>query len=78
MLKTGDKFKLTDDAIDNYGERYRDRVFKVSHVATRYVPSNVTPYPDGAHPGFCRESGRALYDADGLNFSVYDWEIKRA
>ncbi len=32
----------------------------------------LTPF----HPGFDASAGCALYDADGLTFSVYEWEVK--
>ena len=29
----GDKIKLTDNAIDNYGQQYKDKSFTISHIA---------------------------------------------
>lgn len=67
MLKIGDKFMLTEDAIDNYGEQYRDKIFTVSHVATNTEQ----------HRGYDNSmEGMALYDAEELNFSVYEYEIE--
>ncbi len=34
-FRVGSRVKLTDDAIANYGEQYRDRVFRITHVATK-------------------------------------------
>jgi hypothetical protein len=67
-LKIGSKFTLTDNALENYGEKYRDQVFTVSHVATSVKD----------HPGYDAVAGGALYDATELPFSVYDCEINRA
>lgn len=65
-MDIGDTFKLTDNAIDNYGEWYRDREFTVSHVATS----------QDEHIGYdAAMEGEKLYDAEELNFSVYDYEV---
>jgi hypothetical protein len=34
MLKIGDKFKLTADAIENYGEEFKNRWFTVEYIDT--------------------------------------------
>lgn len=66
-MKIGDTFKLTNDALDNYGEEYRDRVFTVSHVAKS----------KSDHPGYDESAnGMALYDAEGFNNSVYEYEVE--
>jgi hypothetical protein len=31
--------------------------------------------PAGFHPGYDGATNCALYDCDGLNFSVYEWEV---
>lgn len=87
MLNNGDTFKLTDDALDNYGEQWRDVVFRVTSWANKYTPANVyfanpLAYPH-SHPGYDGCNGERLYDAEALdtdlvwNNSVYDWEIER-
>lgn len=69
MLKIGEKFTLTNDAVENYGEEYRDKVFTVSHVATSQE----------GHRGYDDSmEGMALYDAEELNFSVYEYEVEEA
>jgi hypothetical protein len=68
MLKVGQKFTLTNNAIANYGEKYRGKAFTVSHVATNA----------DQHRGYDESmQGMALYDAEELNFSVYEYEIKK-
>lgn len=77
-MKKGDRFKLTEDAIENYGEVYRDRVFVVTHAAFGQG------LREGQHPGYdegLRPQG--LYDfkdaesGEISSFSVYDCEVKK-
>ena len=86
MLNTGNKFKLTEDAIKNYGDQWRDIVFRVTSWANKYTPANVyfanpSAYPH-SHPGYDSDVGGRLYDAEPLdtdlewNCSVYDWEVE--
>lgn len=78
--KKGDKVKMTNEALENYGEKYRDVELTVSHVATRYMPASdfyAKGRPDGYHPGFDESvKGQRLYDFEELNFSLYDWELQ--
>lgn len=77
-LNVGDKFRLSDNAVENYGEKFRGKLFTVSHVATKYMPASEfysRGNPEGFHPGYDGDSGEPLYDAKELNFSVYGWEI---
>jgi hypothetical protein len=66
-FRVGMKFILTDDAIENYGEEYRDKVYKV-----RGVFKSVKE-----HRGFDEGVGQPLYEADNLPFAVYEYEIER-
>jgi hypothetical protein len=46
---------MTDDALDNYGERWRDIKLRITHVATAYMPAAQfydRGKPEGFHPGF--------------------------
>ena len=75
--RIGDRFKLTSDAVDNYGEDYAGKVFTVRAVYTHYVPAaNMASDPTG-HPGFDGGSG-PLYGSNELDFDVYGWEMERA
>jgi hypothetical protein len=67
MLEVGNKFKLTDDAVEHYGQEYKDKEFTVCHVATSIEEHQ--GYDEGLQ-------GMALYDAVELNFSVYEYEIE--
>ena len=73
MYNVYDRVTMTEDALDNYGEEYRDVVFKVTQVARN----------ENDHPGY--DMGvypQRLYDLsiDGNDFacSLYDYELKRA
>jgi hypothetical protein len=78
----GDKFKLTNDALENYGEQYRDKVFTVRSWANHYVPAKeyfADPKQHAhGHPGYDDATGDCLYEADGMTFAVYSWEMERA
>lgn len=67
-MKSGDKFKLTKDAIQHYGVQYAGKIFTVSHVARNH----------NDHPGYDSSmKGQRLYDAEELKFSVYDYEVRK-
>jgi len=84
-FRVGSKVVLSPDALENYGEKYEGRVFRVESVSTKYMPANqffAEGKPKGYHPGYDDSSGSALYDllsptADFHN-SVYDWELEPA
>jgi len=88
QFKVGQKVTMTDDALDNYGEEYRGKVFIIKSKATKYMPSKefyANGMPDGYHPGYDEGvKGMGLYDLvtsdDGDDFgnSLYDWELKEA
>jgi len=72
-FRVGSRVQMSDDALENYGERYRGQVLVVTHVSTSRAD----------HPGFDSDTGSALYDlADesGKPFpnSLYDWELEPA
>lgn len=72
-FQIGSKVKMTDDALENYGQQYRNRVFTVTHVATKQGRGN------NAHPGYDSSmKGEGLYDLSDFNCSLYDWELKHA
>jgi hypothetical protein len=39
MLRKGAVIKLSNEAIENYGEEYKGKEFVVEHVATKYMPA---------------------------------------
>lgn len=67
--RIGAEVQMTENALENYGEQYRGKTFKVTHIARNR----------GEHPGYDEGAGGALYDLslDGKNFpnSLYDWEL---
>lgn len=77
-FSVGDSFRLTSEALENYGQKFADRSFVVSAVSVAYMPAAqfyAKGRPAGFHPGFDESAGCALYDAKGLGFSLYEWEI---
>lgn len=65
-LQIGDKVKMNDVAIENYGEEYRDKTFTVSKISRSTKD----------HPGYDEGlAGEALYDFEELEFSLYDYEV---
>ena len=72
-VQTGQVVVLTDDAVDNYGDRWRGRRLRITHVA-RSVDE---------HPGYdAAVAGEALVDmvcadtGEPVPFSVYEYEYE--
>ncbi|BBY54029.1 hypothetical protein H7J07_05330 [Mycobacterium koreense] len=72
-VNVGDTIYLTDDAVDNYGDRWRGEPLRVTHVA-RSVDE---------HPGYdTAVGGEALVDTEVVRtgecvpFSVYEYEFE--
>lgn len=62
----GDKCIMTENAIDNYGNKYKDKVLTICHIA----------HDKSEHPGYDESiSPECLYDFIEINFSLYDYEI---
>lgn len=85
MFRVGSKVRMSEDALSNYGEKWRGQTLVVMHVATKYMSAKeffAKGQPQGYHPGFDDTGGgRALYDltdSDGkdLPMSLYDWELE--
>ena len=80
-FRVGSLVVMSDDALENYGQQHRGKVFKVESVSTKYMPSGeffAKGKPAGYHPGFDPEAGCALYDLEGFGSSLYDWELEDA
>ena len=81
-LEKGDTFKLNDEALDNYGEEFRDQIFTVEYWADHTVHSSKYFNPTSpsykeahGHPGYDEGvSPERLYGSD-FKSDVYDWEI---
>ena len=75
----GSRFKLSLDALENYGCQYQDKVFTVSHWSDHYAKPGLccgdNPIDPHGHPGFDESAGSPIYDAHELSFSVYEWEM---
>ena len=80
-FKTGQKVKMSEDALENYGEKYRDLPLTITHSAHSYMPADeffAKNRPVDYHPGYDDGvKGQGLYDFDSLEFSLYDWELIR-
>lgn len=75
--RIGDKFTLTEEQAEHYGFP-ATHVFTVTGVFTHYVsPKEMANDPTG-HPGFDSDAGSALYEAEGFNCAVYEWEMEPA
>ena len=67
--KEGDHVIMTDVALENYGENYRGQVFTVESCANCVED----------HPGYDDSiAPQGLYDLEGLNYSLYDYELDPA
>ncbi len=85
MYRIGQKVMMTENAIENYGEKYRDVIFVITHRATKYMPAKqfyAENMPSGYHPGYDEGVGNQalydlkLYDSDiDFNNSLYSWEL---
>lgn len=76
---------MTEDALDNYGEQWRDVELRITQKANKYMPAREffsKGKPKGFHPGYDESAGCSLYDlenkitGEALGFSLYDWEIQ--
>ena len=78
------RFVMSKDALENYGEQWRDVQLEVTHTARKHMPAEeffARGKPEGYHPGYDESAGCALYDLkrvdtdEELNFSLYEWEL---
>lgn len=79
--RVGKQLVMTEEALENYGEQYRDVPLTVSHVAYGYMPAEEfyrLGKPEGYHPGYDGVGNGPLYDFEELQFSLYSWEVKAA
>jgi hypothetical protein len=72
--KVGSKFRLSADALENYGQQYAGQVFTVRQWFDHHAP--ITAKDPHGHPGFDGGTGSCLYEADGLNFALYESEME--
>jgi hypothetical protein len=64
-MREGDRFRIISDN-ENYDE-YRDKTWTVSGVF----------YSREEHPGYDKALGEKLYEAEGLPFALYEYEIEK-
>ena len=78
-------FKMTENALENYGEEWRGVVLVPTHKATKYMPAKefyARNRPNGYHPDYDEGiSPMPLYDlkrkdtGEDLPFSLYAYEL---
>ncbi len=71
-FRKGDEVLMTDDALENYGDQYRDVVFKILFVSKS--TDDHPGYDMGVYP-------MGLYDLESpdtshFGSSLYDWELE--
>lgn len=76
MYNVGERFKMSADALDNYGEQHAGKVFTVRARYDHYVTAEKMSADPTGHPGFDPSGGRFLYGSE-LNFDLYEWEMVR-
>jgi hypothetical protein len=74
----GDKFKLSADALANYGQRYADQIFTVRQWYDHHVKPDQMQLDPHGHPGFDSAAGTGAIYGSELPFDVYEWEMERA
>ena len=77
-FKVGQTVQMTPEALENYGLEHEGKRYRITSVARAYMPAAeffASGKPAGFHPGFDESAGCALYDCEGLNISLYDWEL---
>ena len=68
-FKKGNYVKMTENALENYGEQYRNVVFMITHCANKSMPADeffTKGKPEGYHVG---------YDQSAYPMGLYDLVI---
>jgi hypothetical protein len=68
---------MSESALENYGEQYRDRTFTVRARYTHSCSVGAMASDPTGHPGFDEGAGSPLYGSE-LNFDLYEWEMVSA
>lgn len=74
--RVGDRFKLSVDALENYGAKYVDKTFTVKAWYDHYAHDPWSTGDSHGSPGFDGSAGSALYGSE-LPFDLYEWEMVR-
>ncbi len=77
-FRIGQKFILSEDAIENYGEKYRGAVFHIAQWFDHRCSVWELENDAHGHPDYDSASGDCLYEAkeDSCPGALYDREIK--
>ncbi len=73
-MRKNQKVVMTNEAIENYGEQWRDVVLVITHVA--HSKADHPGYDEGVSPQGLYDLKREDNDEE-LNMSLYDWELKK-
>jgi hypothetical protein len=76
-FRIGQAFKLSPDALENYGNQHSGKVYHVRAVYIHYVPVAQMASDSTGHPGFDSNGGSPLYGSE-LPFDLYAWEMEAA
>lgn len=80
------KYRMTKNALETYGQEWKNIILIVTHTASRYMPIDefiAKGEPSGYHPGYDAGCGGKLYDlkradnGEELPMSLYNWELER-
>ena len=75
--RVGSKFKMSPDALENYGAQYDGKTFTVRAVYTHKCSVANMQNDRTGHPGFDSGASSPLYGSE-LNFDLYEWEMVHA
>lgn len=73
-MRKNQKVVMTNEAIENYGEQWRDVVLVITHVV--HSKADHPGYDEGVSPQGLYDLKREDNDEE-LNMSLYDWELKK-
>ena len=73
-MQKNQKVVMTNEAIENYGEQWRDVVLVITHVS--HSKADHPGYDEGVSPQGLYDLKREDNDEE-LNMSLYDWELKK-
>jgi hypothetical protein len=81
MFRRGQKVKLSPEALENYGEEYRDKVYKIEQWYDHQVSSQHYYFhaDEHGHPGYDGDATTGkLYHLAGFPSDLYDLELEKA
>lgn len=79
-FRIGQRFVLSEEALENYGQRYRGMVFHVEQWFDHYCNVWAIEQDPHGHPGYDGLCGECLYEAreNACPGALYEWEMEPA